>query len=214
MLIHHFFGVLKMQKPYRGDFKADYNLPTISEPDRTDFLKQYKKINKSNERGILYIIYNFFLFLCSGYSIIFFSKLFFNIQVSLYWCVVIAIFLHIVRWLIVKRLKDFYDEIMDSLLETDIENRFQDAMDRYNHWLQSQDEIYDVETRRKLRRAKAMREQSDEAALRLYRQIAEEQNIQNELIISLLVRGEQAEKIGDKSTLSSCLNDLDREFLL
>lgn len=113
-----------------------------------------------------------------------------------------------------KKAKDELVQQCKEEAEKEADERFQADLDRYNHWLQSQDELYDIETQRRLRRAKAMREQSDEAALNFYRQIVEEQNIQNQRIISLLNQATQAANIGNSSALKSSLDDLDREFKL
>lgn len=179
-----------MEKPYRPDYRPDY--------------EKWKKIfDMECDKGwnwaiLIAIVIDFVIFYYFDVSLIY--VLLFHFLIMLIFAIFKINFHNYIDWK--------YEA------EKEVDERFQADLDRYNHWLQSQDEIYDVETRRKLRRDKAMREQSDEASLRFYRQMAEEQNIQNELVLSLLERAEQAEKIGDKFTLNSCLKDLDREFPL
>lgn len=190
-----------MEKPYRSDYLPDYK-------------KWENKCDESIKKiAFIPILLSFILtfYICSYFG--------FSLQLkTFFYGILIYLVLSIICSLLVAIIFMMFGYQMyldwEYQAEVEAESNYQADLDRYNHWLATQDELYDRETQRRLRRAKAMREQSDEAALNFYRQIVEEQNIQNQRIISLLNQATQASKIGDTSTLQSRLDDLDREFKL
>lgn len=190
----------------------------MEKPYRSDYLPDYKKWENKHDKSIgnvafipilLSIILTFYICSYFGFSLQL-KTFFYGILIYLVLSIICSLLVAIIFMMFGYQM--YLDWEYQAELEA--ENNYQADLDRYNHWLATQDELYDRETQRRLRRAKAMREQSDEAALNFYRQIVEEQNIQNQRIISLLNQATQASKIGDTSTLQSRLDDLDREFKL
>lgn len=188
-----------MQKPYRGDYVGD-----------VDKWERYLK----NQR--VSVSWGGWLFCCAlipaivydytSPSDVFFSSFFIFGFFTICWCICWKILLHIslIFWGI--------DYEANRLAENEAEKRYEEDMRKYNHILSSQDEEYDRQTAREIKRRRSLGQLSNEIALAQYQQLAAIQNSHNQQLLQFIQSATLALQNNNASALESSLNALEREL--
>lgn len=200
-----------MQKPYRGDYKPDY--------------EKWKKRCELKSSSILVIMFRwvFILAVIGFIGSYFFDKPNFNYynfwkdSVAIgdidYWK--LLIFLTIVSKIIGIGIVSFENEDDSKYrqyAENEAEQCYQEDLDRYYHYLNAQDEIEDRKLARELKRKRAFNELDNESLIYQYSQLQAIQNQSNQQAYLFFLEAQKALRNNQRSLVEDALDELEKAF--
>ena len=174
-----------MQKPYRGDYKPDYEKWGIK---KTSFFSCYLVILFL---GFIVALIFDLKFFSSGFHII---------------CLIISFIIYILN----IKADDELEQKARNNAENEAEQRYQEDLDRYYHWLNSQDELSDRNLARKIKEKRALSQVDNEQLLGMYGQLQAIQNQTNQQAYLFYQEAQNALARGRTYELENSLDDLER----
>lgn len=192
-----------MQKPYRGDYKPDY------EKWKNVGIKEAKFTIV--EWFVIFIIIGFlanpllFFMLDSWETFNFKKAVLFNGDFY------IASFLCAIIFRVLASFSKNYDEnLARQRAENEAEQRYQEDLDRWYHYQDTEDEVEDRKLARDLKRKRAMGQIDDERLIYQYSQLQAIQYQTNQQALEFFQQAQQALRYDRKSDLDYSLDQLER----
>lgn len=199
-----------MQKPYRGDYKPDY--------------EKWREIRKVKSSSIFVILLRWIVFiaLIGFIGSYFFDKPNFEyyydfwehsipIEDEDYWfSLIFFTIISKIIGVVIAFIRNKNDTSYVRLAENEAEQRYQEDLDRYYHYLNAEDEVEDRRLARDLKRKRAMGQIDDERLIYQYGQLQAIQYQTNQQAVAFFQQAQQALSYGRTNDFNHSLDQLEQ----